>query len=243
MSSRPPTPNDERQSAAGTPGEEHGVVRLHDAILREMAEPRDGHEPPPLLLVFGMMVLLGWGGWYLGTYDGGFRADVYNEKPAAAGAVETPSVALAIDPLILGKRVFANCQACHQTDGRGVPGNFPPLAGSEWVSGRADTLVRLVLHGAQGPLSVLGTSYNQVMPAWKHLTDEQLAAVLTFVRGSWGNQAEGVSPALVAEVRAAEHGRTQPWTAAELRAAESRRIVASEAPSGAGATPTARPGR
>jgi mono/diheme cytochrome c family protein len=104
------------------------------------------------------------------------------------------------------------------------------------VTGRADTIVRLVLHGVQGPLEVKGATYNQVMPAWKHLTDEQLAAVLSFVRGSWGNQAGGVSPALVAEVRAAEHGRTQPWTAAELRDAEARRPISA-------AAPTARSGR
>jgi mono/diheme cytochrome c family protein len=196
-------------------GDEASVVRLHEQILREMAEPHDGNEPTPLWLVFGAMLLLGWGGWYLGTYGAAFRADVYDERPGA-GAVAAAATPAVVDSLVLGKRAYANCQACHQADGQGIPGTYPPLAGSEWALGSAETLVRIVLSGLQGQLVVKGVSYNQLMPGWSRLSDEQIAAVLTYIRNSWGNSAPAVPPELVRAVRAAEGGRPQPLTAAEL---------------------------
>ena len=165
--------------------------------------------------VFAVMALLGWGGWYLGTYSGNFRPDVYDEHPGVAVA-SVGAPAPQVDPMVLGKRLYANCQACHQAGGEGVEGTYPPLRGSEWVMGDPETVVRILLHGAQGSLEVQGKTYNQAMPAWKHLKDEQLAAVATYVRGSWGNTAAPVSVETVAAVRAATSGRTQPWTMAEL---------------------------
>lgn len=197
---------------------EFGVVEMHAPIFRELAEPRDGYEPIQVWWVFAVMALLGWGGWYLGTYSGDFRPDVYDERPGAAAAVAAPVTAL-VDPLVLGKRVYTNCMSCHQADGRGVQGNYPPLAGSEWVRGDDATLARILLHGLQGEVTVSGLRFNQVMPAWGRFKDEQIAAVLTFIRASWGNGAAAVEPATIASVRAATTARRQPWTMAELRQA------------------------
>lgn len=199
--------------------EDHGVIRLHAPIARELEEPKDGFEPTPMWWVFVVMALLGWGGWYLGTYSGNWRADVYDERPGVTSGPSAP--APAADPMVLGKRIYANCQACHQADGRGVEGNYPPLAGSSWVTGNPDTLVRILLHGVEGELEVGGRVYNQAMPPWKHLRDEQLAAVATYVRGSWSNGAGSVDPEMVRAVRAATATRSRAWTAAELRHAES----------------------
>jgi mono/diheme cytochrome c family protein len=168
--------------------------------------------------VFAVMALLGWGGWYLGTYSGNFQPDVYDERPGVAAA-QVGAPAPQADPMILGKRLYANCQACHQAGGEGVEGTYPPLRGSEWVTGDPETVVRILLHGAQGSMEVQGKAYNQAMPAWKHLKDDQLAAVATYVRGSWGNTAAPVSVETVAAVRAATSGRTQPWTMADLKRA------------------------
>ena len=88
-----------------------------------------------------------------------------------------------------------------------------------------------------------GTSYKQVMPAWKHLSDAQLIAVLSYVRSAWGNQASALTAETVAAVRAGERGRTRPWTAAELREAEAARPLAGPARVGAGAEPSALPVR
>jgi len=192
------------------------VVDLHEPIYREMAEPEDGYEPPPTWLLFLCLALMGFGGWYLGTYSGGFDPAVYDERARGAGAAVVEDVAAAVDPMVLGARVYNNCMACHQREGGGVAGNYPPLAGSEWVQGRADVLVALVLHGLEGPITVRGQSYNQVMPAWAHLTDDQVAAVLTFVRASFGNSAPAVAPELVAAVRDGVAGRRDPFTDTEL---------------------------
>jgi mono/diheme cytochrome c family protein len=118
--------------------------------------------------------------------------------------------------MVLGKRVYNNCISCHQESGLGVPGNYPPLDGSEWVTDRPVHLAALLLRGLEGEIQVLGETYNQVMPKWSHLTDEQVASVLTFIRASWSNQAPPIDPVFVAAVREQSADRTRPWTAAEL---------------------------
>ncbi len=119
----------------------------------------------------------------------------------------------------MGKRVFNNCASCHQADGQGVDGRYPPLDGNPVVSDRDDNLARIVLHGLTGPIEVAGKPYNGQMPKWSQLDDRSLAAVLTYIRASWSNDAPPVSEELVAEIRGATSGRTTAWTAAELQSA------------------------
>lgn len=103
---------------------------------------------------------------------------------------------------IAGQDVFARyCALCHQADGAGVPGAFPPLTDSEWVQGDEGRLIRLVLNGMQGPITVHGQEYNNVMTPHAFLTDEQIANVLTYVRSSFGNDAGPVLADQVARVR------------------------------------------
>lgn len=193
----------------------HNVMELHAPILREKAEPRDGFEPiPPWTAIF-FGALLFWGGYYLASYNGDFRADVYDEnwRGGAAGQEKKP-----VDPLALGKRLYtANCVACHQPTGEGQTGQFPPLNGSKLATGSPARLVRILLHGLQGPVVVRGTTYNGNMPAFADkLNDEQLALLLTYVRQEWSNQAGPISPDMVAAARKATAERRSPWTAAEL---------------------------
>lgn len=211
-------------AASGVPAqpdieEQHNVQELHAPILREQAEPRDGFEPIPpwLTLLFGAVVF--WGGYYLASYNGGFRPDVYNEQRTEGGTAPSNPAAGA-DPLVLGKRLYtANCAACHQPTGLGVSGQFPPLAGSEWVLGEPAMLKRILLQGLQGPLRVKGQSYNGNMPAFStRLNDDQLAAVLSYIRQEWGNVAEPISPASIADIRKVVPQRTAAWTEAELKA-------------------------
>lgn len=110
------------------------------------------------------------------------------------------------------------CAACHQADGKGLPGAFPALAGSEWVTGDPETPIRIVLLGIGGPIEVAGAKFNSVMPPPAGLTDAQVAEAVTHVRTQFGNTASAVDAAKVAEVRAALAGRTSPWTAEELSA-------------------------
>jgi mono/diheme cytochrome c family protein len=136
-------------------------------------------------------------------------------KPAASA-----TAAAAKEQLPDGKQVFSTtCAACHQATGEGVPGVYPPLAGSEWVNGDDAKVVRILLHGVTGPIEVAGETFNSMMPPWgATLKDADIAAVLTYVRSQWGNKGAPITAAKVATIRAATSTRTTPWTAAELAA-------------------------
>jgi mono/diheme cytochrome c family protein len=192
-------------------------AELVAAVAREMAEPRDGVAPTPVTILLLFFVLAGWGGYYIASESGGFRADVYDENFVEGGRAAEP--AEAEDPMVLGQRTFNMCMQCHQETGAGIPGVYPPLDRSEIVAGDEATLVRIVLHGLKGPVTVAGSTYNGQMPGWSRLRDEQISAVLTYIRGSWSNRAPPVDTALVTTVRQQSSARTQVWTWAELQEA------------------------
>ncbi len=135
--------------------------------------------------------------------------------PPAPSALSAPAPAGA-DVLAAGAGVYSRiCIICHQPTGTGIPAVFPPLAGSPIVDGDARRLIRIVLFGLQGPVQVNGTTYNNVMPGHAPtLNDSDIAAVLSYVRNSWGHAAPAVTAAAVATERALN--RTTAWTWAEL---------------------------
>lgn len=92
------------------------------------------------------------------------------------------------------------CAACHRPDGTGAPGLIPPLTDTDWVKNK-NRLLQVVLGGLSGRIEVNGEFYEQEMPAFRHLSDEDLSAILTYVRASYGNRANAVTPAEVAEER------------------------------------------
>lgn len=110
------------------------------------------------------------------------------------------------------------CSACHGADGKGATGGaFPPLAGSPWVAGDADRAIKIVLQGLHGPVDVLGVTYNLEMPPQgAMLPDDQIAAILTYVRSAWGNQSTPVTAEFVKSVRAATSDRKVAWTSQEI---------------------------
>lgn len=112
-----------------------------------------------------------------------------------------------------GAGVFlAHCVACHQASGAGLPGAFPPLAGSNWVNGPDTTLVEILLHGVQGKLTVNGIAYNGTMPAFgSQLSDAEIAAVLSYVRSQWNNRSGPIGADLVRSERARTPARSDPW--------------------------------
>ncbi len=112
------------------------------------------------------------------------------------------SAATADELMVKGEAVFlANCAACHQPTGVGLPGAFPPLANSDFLKGDRKKVMSAALFGLSGPITVNGVEYNGVMPSLGHLTDEDLAAALTYVFGSWGNDGAAVSVEEVAALR------------------------------------------
>lgn len=181
---------------------------------RENPEPEEGSNPMPWFVIVLTGLLMAFGVIYIARSnivnapalgDGRTLAELQGTAPAAAGG----TAGAAVD----GAAIYASrCSACHQGSGAGLPGVFPPLAGSEWVMGKESTLVALVLHGVSGPLTVKGSAFNNVMPPFAaQLQDAEIAAVLTHVRSQWGNQAAPITAATVATVRQETAGRTEPF--------------------------------
>ena len=110
------------------------------------------------------------------------------------------------------------CAACHQAEGQGVAGAFPPLAGSEWLLGNPEIPARIVLLGLTGPIEVKTLKFSSTMPPPPGLTDDQIAEAITYARTHFGNNASKVDVGLVKQVRASLAGRTSSWTALELAA-------------------------
>lgn len=209
-------------------GEQNDVMDIHAAASRERSETREGFEPLSLWIVAGTAALLFWGGSYLTAYSGRFEADEFSELQHGR---PVPIEAVAADPLASVKRegmmaYNAVCVLCHNEDGAGKPGLAPPLAGSDWVNeGDPSRLVRIVLHGLQGPIKINATTEFSLAgaampPQYDAIggTDAKLAAVLTYVRSSWGNTGKPVTVDEVKAARTAAGVRGDPWTPAELMA-------------------------
>lgn len=175
---------------------------------REYDDPEERTTPVPRVLLVLVLALVGWGAWYITTLEGTADPTLGDRRTLAALTPAAP-VAGAVDG---GQLFAAKCAACHQATGSGVAGVFPPLAASEWVTGSPTRLVQILLHGIQGPIVVRGATYNGLMPPWQSLSDEELAALATYVRTSWGNGATPVTAATVAEQRAATAARSGPWS-------------------------------
>jgi len=206
------------------------ITEVHAAIKREHAEPSVDTAPLPIWLVTMSGIAIALAFTYLGLFHGGFSGEVFNEResspkllfsePTKATGAATEAVAKEESLPEQGKKVFAqNCVACHQATGLGVPGAFPPLAGSEFVLGSPRRLSMILLKGLQGPVEVKGNKFNGAMPSWeKALTDKKIAAVLSYVRQEWGNKAPEVQPEQIEAARKEYASRSEPWAATDILA-------------------------
>lgn len=160
------------------------------------------------------------------TYSGKEVDAVYLGRQATAGTDEGKTLdslrdkvqtAIAADPTITGlkmdiqmekgKRVYMqNCFVCHQAEGQGLPGVFPPLAKSDFLMADKHRAISAVISGLSGPIKVNDKEYNGVMPPVA-LNDEQVANVITYIQNSWGNTSDPVLPEDVSKLRA--EGATQ----------------------------------
>lgn len=134
----------------------------------------------------------------------------------------TASASAAADDLFeAGERAYASCVSCHEEDGSGVDGIGPSLHGSEWVLGDPELLVRIILDGIEGPIEVDGELWDDFMPGFRRdrrLNDHAIAALVTYVRGSWDHDEDGIEPETVAAIREATADRSTSYTVEELRA-------------------------
>jgi mono/diheme cytochrome c family protein len=199
----------------------------------ELPEPAKGPVPVWLVGLVGLGIF--WAGAYLFSFSGGFKSDVFDFQPkfgvTGGGAGAAP------DPKVVGKALFsANCITCHQATGLGVPGQYPPLAGSEVETGDAtNQLIAIVLKGLQGPVVIEGKPFNNAMQAWEgQYTDSQLASILTYVRSDWGNNAPPISADMVKQMRAEFKDRKEQWTWPEVQKIPPKNLTAGPAAPPAG---------
>jgi mono/diheme cytochrome c family protein len=120
----------------------------------------------------------------------------------AKGAKSTVAPANGGSVAAQGSKIFlVSCASCHQTNGEGVPGTFPPLAGNAVVAGDPVKVIHIVKYGLTGRVVVAGKTFNGMMPAWSsQLSDADIAAAITYVRSSWGNHASPVTADQVSAV-------------------------------------------
>ncbi|MDZ4287783.1 MAG: cytochrome c [Prosthecobacter sp.] len=219
--------------------------RLHTAaVKREKADMQPERNPVPLWVMLAGLIVAVLAGGQLGPMTGGFNFGISNPFGGAPGldprpmGPEGPGGA---DPFQMAMKKGANgysvCGGCHQGDGNGLPGQFPPLAGSEYVAGGTERLIRIVQHGLTGPITVKGQGFNtpggmQAFGGAMSATD--LANVLTYVRNSFGNEGTMITKEMVDKVRSTEK-RASQWTAPELEPFATKNVPG-EVPAGPGAT-------
>jgi mono/diheme cytochrome c family protein len=181
-------------------------------------EPEATRRPAPVWLFVVMFILLYWGMVFVDRRGGEFSPQVYlpyhtrtelqKYQPSTGGNLER------------GKAVFESvCAPCHNSDGMGKPNQAPPFVSSEWALGSPARMIRIPLAGLNGPVKVKDQEWNLSMPAMgAALPDEDLAAVLSYIRQSWGNKASAITPEQVKAVRAEIGTPSQGFTAEQLNA-------------------------
>ena len=191
-------------------------------LSAEPAEPKAGKLAAPVWLLVLLFLILYWGMVYFDRNSGWFSAQVYAPYQSLQEVQAFQPVSGVPNFLQLGLQVYnkPTCVACHQANGKGLPGQFPPLVQSPWLrEPEPGRIIRIVLDGLSGPLQVEGQSFNGAMVPWRDgLTDEEIAAVLTYVRQNpeWGNNAPAVTPERVKQVREKTKDHKQSYSPEEV---------------------------
>ncbi len=233
-------------SASTSNPDSNDIDRIHSAVKREKSDLPAGSEAAPMWAIFIGFLVAVFAGGQLGTAGNFFSIESQPAFPSAGDPRPSSSGAGdKLDPFALamkkGAASYAVCGGCHQGSGLGVPGQFPPLAGSEFAQGGTERLIRIALNGLVGPVTVKGTGFNTpggMPPQGMALGDQDIANVLTYVRNSFGNEGTMVTKEMVNKVRTAEATRTAQWAAADLeKFAKSN--VPGDVPAGPGAATAA----
>ena len=216
MSHDSPDPRLEQPGAS-----DESLLAAHEKELAKKMAPDARYKLLPLVLLFVFSGLIFFSGTYLNRFSGRYHADIFDEnaQPVAATAGATK-----VDPLVLGKKSYDQvCSTCHQATGQGVPGIYPPLAGSEWVQGTPERLIRIVVYGLKGTVQVKGNTFGaaamprigKVSESGYNWSDDRIAAVLSYIRQEWGNKGSPITPEQVTAIHTKEGDRKE-WSSDEL---------------------------
>jgi mono/diheme cytochrome c family protein len=199
------------------------MLDAHEKLLGKQPDEGARYKLLPIGILFALSALILFSGTYLNRYAAHYSGSIFNEN---AKPTSGEPAAVKIDPVVAGQSAFnAVCITCHQATGQGVPGIYPPLAGSEWVNGPSARVIRIVLYGLKGDVHVEGHVFNaaampvfgQVSGSAYNWSDEKIAAVLTYVRQAFGNKSGPISGDDVAAARKATGDRKEE-SEAELEA-------------------------
>jgi mono/diheme cytochrome c family protein len=165
------------------------------------------------------LILLFIGGIYFDRHSGWFNPKVYSAFDSVEQLEAYQPQSGAGELLAKGKKTYEMvCGTCHAPDGKGKPGQAPPLAGSEWVIAKGvNRLAHIPLMGVNGPIKVEGQDWNMNMAAMgAALPDEDLAGVLTYIRSAWGNKASAVTADEIKKIRAQVGNGAQPMNGDQM---------------------------
>jgi len=187
-------------------------------VLWETKLPAGGYATPAVYAIDGKqyVVIAAGGGGKPGTRPGdAYVAFALPDGKKAQTQADTSQAPVMAEE---GMQIYTSrCASCHQFNGLGLGSDYPPLTGTDWVTGDKGRLVRVVLGGLNGKLKVNEVEYNGAMPPWGgFLDDEQVATLLTYIRSSWGNDASRVTAEEVAKVRRVTENREGMWKPEEL---------------------------
>ena len=183
-------------------------------------EPTVVRSAAPIWIIVVTLTLLFFGGLFLDSHGGWGDKKTYQPFTSIEQLEAFQPKSGAAEAMARGKGSYeAVCGICHGSDGAGKPGQAPALAGSEWVIAKNfNRLAHIPLAGINGPIQVQGKDWNMAMAAMgAALPDDALAAVLTYIRGSWGNKAGEVTADDIKKIRADIGKSPQPYTCGQLK--------------------------
>lgn len=189
-----------RDESFGDPGDDRTIEQIHYASMRERPLPEEGNERGPVWMYVVIICTLAFGFFYMGRYLG----EVSDRAHVLYIQAETDSTKeeVEFDPIAEGQQIYTRvCQACHQANGQGIQGVFPTMVGADWVVDNPDNVVKIVLNGLQGELVRDDATYNGVMPQFSRLSDQEIAAVVSYIRNDFGNEGSLYPEERVTQIR------------------------------------------
>lgn len=185
---------------------------------REKEDPQEGDRPWNLFLWIFLIVMISWASVYFAVFTGDGKINGGDNRTIEVIRPKEEFIVVKYEySEKRGQKLFKRkCASCHQKDGNGLKGSFPPLNKSHWVTRTKEIPTKILLKGLEGEIEVNGTIYDGNMPSFQKLSDADIANILTYIRNSWNNKAEPIADTFVKEVREKYESRSQAWKASEL---------------------------